>query len=334
MPRPVRNPPNPYLSRELEWLGPPPDARVEVFEESARRFLNRNESPDVPFAWSGNPYRGCAHACAYCYARATHQYLDWGAGTDFDTKLVVKRNAPELLSRELAARGWKREWIVLSGNTDCYQPLEASYRLTRRCLEVARARANPVAVITKGALVARDVDVLADLARGPGARVVISVAFHDKDLARAVEPGAPSPSTRLRALRTLADAGVPCGIAFAPLIPGLNDDQIPRVLEAAKDAGAERAFLSMLRLPREVRDVFEDRLDARLPDRRKKVMSAVADARSGQAIVGEFGTRMRGSGPRWKLACDLFDLHARRLGMDGDEWSSLRTEAPVQRELF
>lgn len=334
MPRPVRNPPNPYLSRELEWLGPPPDARVEVHEETARRFLNRNDSPDVPFAWSGNPYRGCAHACAYCYARATHQYLDWGAGTDFDTKLVVKRNAPELLSRELAARGWTREWIVLSGNTDCYQPLEASYRLTRRCLEVARARANPVAVITKGALVARDVDVLADLARGPGARVVISVAFHDQDLARAVEPGAPSPATRFRALRALADAGVPCGVAFAPLIPGLNDDQIPGVLEAAKEAGAERAFLSMLRLPREVRDVFEERLDARLPGRKRKVLSAVADARAGQLRASEFGTRMRGSGPRWKLACDLFDLHARRLGMDGDEWASLRTAAPVQRELF
>ena len=332
MPRPIQNPPNPYLSREVEWLGEPPPARVQVFEETARRFLNPNESPDVPFAWSGNPYRGCAHACAYCYARATHQYLGWGAGTDFESKLVIKRNAPELLAMELARRGWKREWILLSGNTDCYQPIEASYRLTRRCLEVARARANPTAIITKSALVARDVDLLADLARGPGARVIISLAFMDAGRARAIEPGAPTPARRLAALRILADAGIPCGVAFAPLIPGLNDAEIPAVLEAAHDAGAERAFMTLLRLPGAVREVFHERLAARLPLAARKVKNALADARQGQTGEHRFTERMQGRGPRWKLATDLFQLHCRRLGMDGDDWTSLRENPHAARQ--
>jgi len=338
MPRPILNPPNPYLTREVEWLGQPPMARVQVFEETARTLLNRNDSEDVPFVWSGNPYRGCAHACAYCYARTTHQYLDWGAGSDFETKLVIKRNAPELLAKELSRRGWKREWILFSGNTDCYQPIEANYRLTRRCLEVARARANATAIITKSALVARDVDVLADLARGPGVRVIFSIPFIDPDHARAVEPGAPTPATRLRAMRKLVDAGIPCGLAFAPLIPGLNEDQIPAVLEAAKEAGAERAFLSLLRLPDTVREVFHERMEARLPLRVKKIRNAFEDMRQGQRNQQRPGERMRGRGPRWDLAADLFALHSRRLGMDGDDWSSLRanpeTARQEQGELF
>ena len=208
MPRQIANPPNPWQSRHVEWLEEPPEAELTIFEEEAKSVLAENKSPDVGFRWSVNPYRGCYHACAYCYARPSHQYLDFGAGTDFDRKIVVKINAPEVLERELSRRSWKRESITLSGNTDCYQPLEASYELTRRLLQVCAKHANPVGIITKGALIRRDLDVLSELARKASVKVFLSIPFADEAVGRKLEPGASSPSKRFETMKALTDAGI------------------------------------------------------------------------------------------------------------------------------
>jgi DNA repair photolyase len=337
VPRPVSNPPNPWTRAaggyEVEWLGPPPPAEVHVYEEDAREVLAQNESPDVPFRYSVNPYRGCQHACAYCYARPGHQYLGFGAGTDFDTRLVVKRNAPERLRVALMRKSWRRDWIAFSGVTDPYQPLEASYELTRGCLEACRDFRTPVGVITKSALVRRDAALLGGMARDIGARVFLSIPFADPHMARALEPLAPTPAMRFEALRVLSEAGVPTGISLSPLIPGLNDSQIPELLERAREAGAARAFTILLRLPAEVRPVFEERLVAAFPERAKKVLSALEESRASQPSRSAFGERMRGAGPRWQIARDLFDLHCKRLGLStsrDDEIEPLRPHGPLE----
>src|SRR5688572_21856880 len=219
----IRNPPNPWHTTEVRWLGEPPVAKLSVYRDASRSILSKNDSPDLGFTYSVNPYRGCMHACAYCYARPTHEYLDFGAGTDFERKIVVKEDAPELLRRAFEHKRWSGETVVFSGVTDCYQPLEASYRLTRRCLEVCRAYRQPVGIITKGALVERDVDVLGDLARHGAATVFVSVPFADASDSRAIEPFVALPERRFQALRVLSDAGVPTGVSVSPLIPGLND---------------------------------------------------------------------------------------------------------------
>ncbi|MBL8737045.1 MAG: PA0069 family radical SAM protein [Planctomycetes bacterium] len=313
--RPVDNPPNPWLGQHVERLGDPPPARLEVHEEEAKSILTRNDSPDLPFRWTLNPYRGCFHGCAYCYARPTHQYLGFGAGTDFERRLVVKTNAPELLRRELQKASWAGERIAFSGVTDCYQPLEASYELTRRCLAVCAEFRQPVGIVTKGALVERDVDLLAELARHGAATVFVSVPFADEADARAIEPFAGSPARRLRALATLAAAGVPTGVSVSPLIPGLNDHQVPAILQAAAAAGARHAFHVLLRLPAEVADVFEARLRAAFPRRADKVLSLLQAMRGGRTNDPRFGARMVGDGPRWQVMVDLFASAARRAGL-------------------
>jgi len=317
LPRRVDNPPNPWASAHVEWLEEPPPVAIAVYEEEARSIIARNDSPDVGFEHSVNPYRGCQHACAYCYARPTHQYLDLGAGTDFDTKIVVKVNAPELLRRELAAAR-RRTTLAFSGVTDCYQPLEAAYGLTRRCLEVCDEFRRPVAVITKSALVRRDAALLARMASRGGASVCLSIPFADPDDARAIEPLASAPAARFETLRRLSEAGVPVGVAIAPLIPGLNDFQIPEILERAHAAGARSAFTILLRLPAEVRPVFEQRLEAAFPERARKVLSALREMRGGTLYRADFGTRMRGAGARWDAVQQLFQVQCRRLGLDHD----------------
>jgi DNA repair photolyase len=318
--RPLSNPPNPWASTSLEWLGPPPAAQTRVYLETARSLIVANDSPDVPFRFSANAYRGCAHACAYCYARPTHEFLGFGAGTDFESQLVVKENAAELLEAELAAGRTGGEPLVLSGVTDPYQPLEASFGLTRRLLEVCLAAGQPLSILTKGALVRRDIELLAQLARGPGLRVYLTLISLDEDLARALEPGAPTPSLRLRALAELSAAGVPTGVSLSPLIPGLNDQEGPALLEAAARAGARRAFRTLLRLPGSVEAVFVERLQARLPGRARKVLSALREARGGQLGETRFHARMTGVGPRFQAAEALFRLTARRLGIElGEE---------------
>lgn len=310
------NPPNPYESTWHEWLEPPPPVKLEVYEERSRSILSENDSPDVGFRWSVNPYRGCQHACIYCYARPTHEYLGFGAGSDFETRLVVKRDAPQLLAKAFASRRWRRERVAFSGVTDCYQPLEASYGLTRACLEVCLRFRNPVSIVTKSYLVVRDADLLAELARVADASVLISIGFADAETARLVEPGAPSPDRRFEAMRRLADAGVPVGIITSPIIPGLNDRDIPRLLSRAADCGATSACFLALRLPGSVEPVFLSRLREAMPLRYERVVNRIREIRGGKLNDSRFVHRMRGEGVYWESIRQLFKVSARRYGLD------------------
>jgi DNA repair photolyase len=313
------NPKNRFESQELEWDdAPAPYALLEVHEERCKTIVNPNDSPDLQFMYSVNPYRGCYHGCAYCYARPTHQYWGFGAGTDFDRKIVVKVNAVELLRARFDKSDWAGEPITFSGNTDCYQPLEAARRLTRGCLEVCAEYRNPVMIITKSALVLRDLDVLRELHEKASVRVYLSIPFADDAHARLIEPGASAPSKRFAALAALSKAGIETGVAIAPIIVGLNDMDIPQLLTRARDAGASQAFRVALRLPAEVLPVFESRLAQAFPDRASKVMSAVVQIRRGKKNESQFGERMRGHGPRWQVVDDLFALHCDRLGLAHD----------------
>ena len=254
-----------------------------------------------------------------CYARPTHQYLGWGAGTDFDRKIVAKVNAPVLLREEMSRKSWKGDTIVFSGITDCYQPIEATYALTRRCLEICAEFRNPVGIVTKGALIRRDMDVLARLAEEADVGVWISTPFLDDATGRAIEPGASPPSQRFETMRLLARAGIRVGVAVAPVIPGLNDSHIAGILERARDAGARHAFLQPVRLPAEVLPVFEERLAQAFPQRAKKVWSAIEQIRGGKRNDSRFGMRMTGQGPRWAAIRTLFGVECRRLGLNAED---------------
>ena len=314
--RPVTNPPNPWLSHSVEWIGEPPAAKIEIFEETeTRTIISRNDSPDVAFDYSINCYRGCIHGCTYCFSRPTHEYLDFGAGTDFERKIVVKVHAPELLRHELMKPSWKGDQIVFSFTSDPYIPLEANYKLTRRCLEVCAEFRNPVGIVTKSALIRRDVDVLQKLARDASVGVYFSIPFADYDIARAVEPFAPSPNARFEAMKILADAGIQVGIGIAPTIPGLTSD-IPELLQRAKECGATKAFINMLRLPGSVAPYFEQRLREKLPTRADRVLNRIRDARGGKLNSSVFGDRMRGKGEYWNAQEKLFEVYCRRLGFN------------------
>ncbi|MCH7839862.1 MAG: PA0069 family radical SAM protein [Planctomycetes bacterium] len=315
--RRIDNPPNPYLSQQREWLGPPPEARIEVYEETSGSILSRNDSPDLPFNWSVNPYRGCQHACAYCYARPYHEYLGLGAGTDFETKLIVKRNAADLLRREFSKPGWKGEMVNFSGITDCYQPLEAGYGITRQCLEVCLDFANPAIVVTKGYLVVRDADLLAELNKRAGTHVYMSIPFADRKSAALLEPQAPPPARRFEAIRRLRDAGVPVSVFIAPVIPGLSDCDIPSILEQSARAGASSASMTALRLPGSVEQVFLSRLRETMPLRADRVIQRLRDIRGGKLDDSAFGARMRGRGAYWESIVSLFEISRRRYGLDG-----------------
>lgn len=290
----------------IEWLDEPPDATLDVYEEQCRSIITGNDSPDIPFSYTLNPYRGCFHGCIYCYARTTHQYLGYGAGTDFERKLVVKKNAPEKLVEEFDRPRWEGSTIAFSGVTDCYQPLEAEYELTRRCLKVCADYRNPVSIITKGALIRRDLDVLQDLALNAAARVYFSIAFADDEIAKKLEPFAPRPSVRFRAMEALAKAKIPVGLALAPVIISLNDDQIPKLIERAADCGADSAFISVLRLPAEVKDVFIARLTEEFPNRAQKVLSQLRQVKDGELNRSKFGERFLGEGPLWEMVQWMF----------------------------
>lgn len=340
--RRVDNPPNPFTSEYAEWLEEPPTAALEVYEEHARSIISENDSPDVGFRFSVNPYRGCQHACAYCYARPTHEYLDMGAGSDFDTRITVKVNAPELLAQAFRKRSWKRETLVFSGVTDCYQPLEAVYRVTQRCLEVCRDFSNPVGLVTKSFLVARDAALLASIQQRAAARLYMSIAFARDDRSRKIEWGAPPPSRRFEAMRRLHEAGVPVGVMIAPVIPGLNDREIPEILERAAENGARSAGFVPLRLPGSVKDVFLSRVRSEMPDAARRIEALVRDMRGGQLNDPRFGARMRGEGPYWASVRQLFEKSCRRLGFPareaGEEVNAKpiapQTRVPVQLPLF
>ncbi len=312
----VWNPPNPYLSEHRELLGEAPSAELEVYEDQSKSILSHNDSPDLGFRWSVNPYRGCFHACGYCYARPTHEYFGLGAGTDFERKIFIKRRAPQLLEQAFRRRSWTGELIMFSGVTDCYQPLEAAYRLTRGCLEVCLAFRNPVAVITKSLLVRRDIDLLARLSRDARATVSLSIPFLDEDVARAIEPGAPTIRRRFETMQLLAEAGVPVGIGVAPVIPGLNDADIPGLLKEAKRCGASFAFHTLLRLPGSVKAVFFRRVQDSLPLRAARIEHRIREVRDGALSDSRFGHRHQGQGNYWEAIEQVWALWVRRLGFD------------------
>lgn len=291
--------------------GPP----TRYLRDASRSALVRNQSPDVPFEVSLNPYRGCEHGCAYCYARPGHEYLGFSAGLDFETRILVKEDAPELLRAELTSRSWRPQVIALSGVTDPYQPIERRLQITRRCLEVLAELRNPVGLITKSGLVTRDADLLGELAAHRAASVTLSVTTLDADLARALEPRAAQPRARLAAISSLARAGIPVGVNVAPVIPGLNDHEIPAILEAAAAAGARRAAYVMLRLPFAVRELFERWLEQHYPERKSRVLARIRDVRGGRLNDPRFGSRMRGAGLLADQLRDVFRLSCRRSGL-------------------
>jgi DNA repair photolyase len=324
--RPVSNPPNPWLSSEVEYLPDEmPEARLEIFEDHTRSILATNDSPDVGFDFSVNPYRGCQHACAYCYARPGHEYLSFGAGTDFDRKIVVKPRAPELLREAFDKKSWKGDVVVFSGVTDCYQPLEASYRLTRGCLEVCADYRNPVGIITKAPLIERDIDVLVRLNEVARVGISVSVPFWDPEHARAIEPQVATPQRRIKTIARLAAAGLDVGVNVAPVIPGLGDADIAEILTAAAAAGAKRAAFIFLRLPGPVAPVFVERVRANLPLRAERILSRVREARKGKLNDARFGTRMEGEGPYAEAAYALFDKTCKKLGLNQRDRAMSRT---------
>ncbi|MGE3152297.1 MAG: PA0069 family radical SAM protein [Nitrospiraceae bacterium] len=312
--RTITNPPNPYESQHRDWLEAPPAVHVQVFEDDSREILTRNESPDLPFRWSVNPYRGCFHACAYCYARPSHEYWGFGAGTDFDSKLIIKPEAPALLRRTFMRPSWRGELIVFSGNTDCYQPLEAAYGLTQSCLEVCAEFHNPVGIITKSALIQRDLDLLRRLRDEAWLRVYVSIPFADAETARKVEPHVPSPAKRLATVEALAKAGIPTGVSLAPIIPGLNDQDIPALLMQAKTAGADEAFYTLLRLSANVEPVFLERMADAFPDRIDKIRHRLMEVRGGRLSDSRFHCRHEGTGAYWNMIENLFTVSARKAG--------------------
>ncbi len=338
--RPAANPPNPWATTDVEYLdGEAPTAELEVYEDHTRAILAKNDSPDVGFNWSVNPYRGCFHACAYCYARPSHEYLSFGAGTDFDRKIVVKPQARELLREAFEKPSWRGELIVFSGVTDCYQPLEASYRLTRGCLEVCAAYRNPATVISKSPLVERDIDVMQELSRVARFSVMVSIPFWDVDKARAIEPFVTTPARRMRTIERLAAAGLRVGVMVAPVIPGLNDEEMGDVLRAARDAGATSAGSVLLRLPGAVKDVFEQRLRAALPLRAEKVLRRIRETRGGKMYDSRFGLRGTGEGVYAEAIAQLFQQTADKLGLTtrsfgDDERASTFRRPRGQLDLF
>jgi len=314
------DPPNRF---EALHVAPEPDpdafvaapAPTRFYRDASRTVLAANDSPDLGFRYSLNPYRGCEHGCIYCYARPSHEYLGFSAGLDFERRILVKDDAPDLLERALAARRWEPQVVALSGNTDCYQPVERQLALTRRCVEVFAAFRNPVAVITKSALVARDTDLYGGLAAHDAVRVAVSVTTLDPDLARRMEPRAARPERRLDAIARLAAAGVPVTVMIGPVIPGLTDEEIPRILAAAARAGARAASWVLLRLPPPVDALFDAWLAAELPDRRARVLHRIRETRGGRISDARFGRRMRGEGVHAGQIAALFAAAARRHGL-------------------
>lgn len=333
--RRISNPPNPFESRHRDLLEPAGVAKLTLYTDDSREILSRNDSPDLPFRWSVNPYRGCFHACAYCYARPSHEYWGFGSGTDFESKLVVKQDAPRLLRQAFEKPSWKGELIVFSGNTDCYQPLEASHGLTRACLEVCAEYRNPVAIITKGALVLRDLDVLRRLQREAWVLVYFSIPFSSDEVARKIEPQAPSITKRFAAMSTLAAAGIPTGLSIAPIIPAVNEEDIPDLLERSVHAGACTATYSLLRLSGAVESVFVDRLTEAFPERIGKITNRLREVRGGTLTEGRFFKRQDGQGPYWDLITQLFELAKRKAGFSDDGMRPISETfcRPGQRQL-
>ena len=313
------NPPNRFerlqviLDEEVAFEKRSP--ATSYFRDDAQTIISRTESPDIGFEASINPYRGCEHGCSYCYARPYHEYLGFSAGLDFETRILVKAGAPDLLRAQLSSPSWKPQVLAMSGVTDCYQPVERRLQITRRCLQVLAEFRNPVAIVTKNFLVTRDVDILADLAGVQAARVSLSITTLNADLARRLEPRASLPRHRLEAIRKLHSRGIAVSVLVAPVIPGLNEHEIPAILAAARRAGAIHAGYALLRLPHGVKEIFSDWLAENLPDARERILSRIRDVRGGSLNDSRFGIRMRGEGVEAEAICRLFEVSAAREGL-------------------
>ncbi|MEJ0012246.1 MAG: PA0069 family radical SAM protein [Bauldia sp.] len=302
-----------------------PPFKTEVQEETPRKIITRNESPDISFDRSINPYRGCEHGCTYCFARPTHAYMGLSPALDFETKLFAKPGAAKLLEKELAAPGYEVRTMAIGTNTDPYQPIERRYRIMREILEVLDATNHPVGIVTKSALVTRDIDILSRMASRGLVKVALSVTTLDRRLARAMEPRAATPDRRLETLRLLSQAGVPTTIMVAPVIPALNEPEMERILEAGKEAGVKEAGYVLLRLPLEVKDVFKEFLEREYPDRAKHVMTIIKQMRGGKEYDAKWGERMTGAGPyAWQIG-RRFEMTAKRLGLNAEK-RRLRTD--------
>ena len=323
--------------RSIEEL---PAFETTVTEERARKILTRNDSPDIGFDRSINPYRGCEHGCVYCFARPTHANMGLSAGLDFESKLFVKPDAPDLLEREISAQNYSPRVIAIGTNTDPYQPIERKYEVMRGILEVLDRAGHPVGIVTKSALVTRDIDILSRMARRNLVKVALSVTSLDPKLARVMEPRAATPARRLEAVRQLAAAGIPASVMVAPVIPAINDAEIERILDAAVAAGAREAGYVLLRLPLEVRDLFREWLMANFPDRYRHVFKLIRETRGGKDYDSKWGERMTGSGPiawmigrRFEAACERLGLNRRKLKLTTEHFTPTR-KRPQQLALF
>jgi DNA repair photolyase len=340
------NPPNRFLPLVFE---PDPEEvgqdapRTLFFHDRSRTIIARNDSPDVGFDFSVNPYRGCEHGCIYCYARPTHEYFGLSAGLDFETRIFVKGDAPALLRKELSSARWRPATVAIAGVTDAYQPIERRLGLTRRCIEVLAEFGNPLSIITKNHLVTRDIDLLREMAAVGAASVNLSITTLDPELQRVMEPRTSSPGLRLEAIEKLAAAGIPVGVMVAPVIPGLTDHEIPAILKAAADAGAGTAGYILLRLPHAVATLFEEWLEAHHPERKSRVLGRVREVRGGRVNDPRFGSRMRGEGEYADQIGALFSTVAARVGLNGvrtklsvEAWRGAadRGPPPAQLSLF
>jgi DNA repair photolyase len=337
------NPPNRFESisydrdpESTEEESPAP--RTQFFRDLSQSIITYNDSPDVGFSASINPYRGCEHGCIYCYARPYHEYLGMSAGLDFETKILVKETASELLRRELSSKRWNPQVVAMSGVTDPYQPIERKLQITRHCLEVLAEFRNPVAIITKNHLVTRDIDLLSELATHQAAAVFLSVTTLNADLARILEPRTAQPKRRLEAIRALSRAGIPVEVMVAPVIPGLTDHELPSIIAAAADAGAQFACFVPVRLPYAVGPLFEDWLTQHMPERKEKVLAAIRAIRGGKLNDSTFGSRMRGQGIFAKQLSALFHAACRKAGIDKSEptlsTAAFRRPSDSQQLLF
>lgn len=322
-----------YLEGDADAVAARKGIATEYFADDAQSVVSENDSPDIPFRYSLNPYRGCAHGCSYCFARPTHEYLDLSAGLDFETRIFVKERAPELFRDWLGRAGYRPETVAMSGVTDCYQPIERQLQLTRRCLQVASETFQPIAVVTKNLLVTRDIDLLTPLAAAGAASVSLSVTTLDQSLSRVMEPRTSSPEAKLRAIAELSRAKIPVHVLVAPVVPGLTDHEIPRILEAVKAAGAVSAGYILLRLPLTVEPVFLEWLRRARPDEASKVESRIRATRGGKLYDSRFGERMRGTGPIADQIGASFRVFAQRHGLSvtRPQLSAEKFRRPVPR---
>lgn len=315
-----------YIDYDLdEKSGQKPSQETKLYPDDTKEILSRNESPDIPFTYGLNPYRGCEHGCIYCYARPFHEYLGFSAGLDFESRIMVKYDAAEKLRKKFASKNWTPEAITLSGVTDPYQPIERKLEITRGCMEVFAEVRNPVGIITKNYLVTRDIDLLEELSKYNAVHITLSVTTLDRDLARVMEPRTSQPYRRLDAIEKLASRGISVGVNVAPIIPGLTDHECADILEAAAEAGAKHAGYTIVRLPYGVKDLFQDWLQQHFPDRKEKVLNRIRDIRGGKLYESSFGERFHGEGEFANQIRNMFKIQTKKLGLN-QESLSLSTE--------